>query len=222
LGVSLNAARRFSNFVPTGNERIVSALLALLRQQSSGNIYLSGGAGTGKTHLLHACCAFAAQSGGRVAYLPLSERSQLDEALLRDLDEACVVCIDDIDQIALDSRWQRAVFSLYNDADLAGIPMIFAGRGGPSSAGLADLCSRLTAALRLELCAPNDAHRAAVLAQRAKDLGIELGTDVLAYLLARQSRDLGDLVTLVESLDRYALAAKRRVTIALVREYLAA
>ena len=60
-----------------------------------------------------------------------------------------------------------------------------------------------------------------MLTRRASDLGFELGADVLAYVLARQSRDLGDLVALVESLDRYALAAKRRVTVALVREFLA-
>jgi DnaA family protein len=222
LGVGLNAGRRFNNFVASGNEPIISALQALLRGQLTGHIYLSGGAGTGKTHLLQACCAAAADGGGRVAYLPLSERTQLDESLLHNLAQARVVCIDDVDQIARDARWERAVFSLYNDADLAGVPMVFAGRNGPGSVNLADLRSRLSAALRLDLCTPSDAHRAAVLGQRATDLGIELGADVLAYVLARQSRDLGDLVALVESLDRYALAAKRRVTVALVREYFAA
>ena len=221
LSVGLNAGRRFSNFVATGNEPVISALQALLRGRSSGHIYLNGGAGTGKTHLLQACCAFAAEGGGRVAYMPMSERAQLDESLFRHLGQARVLCIDDVDEIACDERWERAVFSLYNDADLAGVPMVFAGRNGSDSVRLADLRSRLSAALRLDLYAPSDAHRAAVLTRRASDLGFELGADVLAYVLARQSRDLGDLVNLLESLDRYALAAQRRVTVALVREYLA-
>ncbi|MFT5445818.1 MAG: DnaA family protein [Gammaproteobacteria bacterium] len=221
LGVAFNASRRFSNFVPAGNEAVLGALDALLRGHSSGHVYLSGGAGIGKTHLLQACCAFAADGGERVAYLPMGERSQLDESLLRDLEQARVVCVDDVDRVAHDPRWERAVFSLYNDADLAGVPMIFAGRKGPDSVGLADLRSRLTAALRLELIAPDDTHRAAVLAQRAADLGFELGADVQAYVLARQPRNLADLTSFVESLDRYALAAKRRVTVALVREFLA-
>ena len=222
LGVNLNAGRRFDNFVATGNEPIVSALQALLRGQSTGHIYLSGGSGTGKTHLLQACCAFAADGGERVAYLPLAEREQMNESLFRDLCQARVVCIDDVDGVAHDERWQRAVFSLYNDADLSGVPMVFAGRSGPGNHELADLRSRLSSALRLELCAPNDEHRAAVLARRAHDLGFELSAEVQAYVLARQSRDLGDLVTLLESLDSYALAAKRRVTVALVREYFSA
>lgn len=220
LGLGLNSVRRFSNFVANGNESVISALQALLRGQSSGHIYLRGGSGTGKTHLLQACCAFAADGGARVAYLPLTDLAKLDEALLLNLDKARVVCIDDVDRIADDARWQRAVFSLYNEVDQAGVPMVFSGRSGPSSTKLADLQSRFSAALRLELCAPSDAHRAAVLGQKAHDLGFSLGAEVLAYLLARQSRDVGDLVTLVEALDRYALSAKRRVTVALVREYL--
>ena len=221
LGVAFNASRRFSNFVPAGNEAVLGALDALLRGHSSGHVYLSGGAGTGKTHLLQACCAFAADGGERVAYLPMGTRSQLDESLFRDLEQARVVCVDDVDQVAHDPRWERALFSLYNDVDLAGVPMIFAGRAGPDSIDLADLRSRLSAALRLDLFAPDDTHRAAVLDQRATDLGFELGADVSAYVLTRQSRDLSDLTSFLASLDRYALAAKRRVTIALVREFLA-
>lgn len=221
LGVTFNASRRFSNFVTAGNESVISALNSLLRGQSNGHIYLSGAAGTGKTHLLQACCAVAADGGGRVAYLPMAARAQLDESLLRNLEQARVVCVDDVDQIAHDACWERAMFSLYNDVDLAGVSMVFAGRAGPDSIELADLRSRLSAALRLDLFAPDDAHRAAVLDQRANDLGFELGADVSAYVLTRQSRDLGDLTSFLESLDRYALAAKRRVTVALVREFLA-
>ena len=44
---------------------------------------------------------------------------------------------------------------------------------------------------------------------------------VADFILARHPRDLARLTSLVEALDGYALAAKRRVTIALVREFLA-
>jgi DnaA family protein len=68
----------------------------------------------------------------------------------------------------------------------------------------------------------DDEVRRQVLGRRAQDLGFELGDDVADFILARQPRDLARLTALVEALDGYALAAKRRVTVALVREFLSA
>jgi DnaA family protein len=125
-----------------------------------------------------------------------------------------------VDHAAGDGPWELALFNLYNEADAGGARMVFAGRRGPATMALADLRSRLSAALVLQLLAPDDAQRRQVLRWRARELGFELGDDVLGYLLSRQPRALGHLTALVEDLDRYALAAQRRVTVALVREFL--
>lgn len=220
LGVGLNATRRMDNFVTGDNAAVVGALAAVARGESAGHAYLRGAAGTGKTHLLQACCALAAARGDRVAYLPLADRGTLHERVLAGLERAALLCVDDVDRIASDAPWERAVFRLYNEAEAAGTRMLFAARGTPAALTLPDLASRLSAALPLRLAAPDDRMRAAVLRRRAEDLGIDLGEDVLSYVLARRPRDLGGLVDLVEALDRYALAAKRKVTVALVREYL--
>ena len=45
-----------------------------------------------------------------------------------------------------------------------------------------------------------------------------LSEEVLAYLLSRLPRDLASLNAVLEALDRYSLAAKRPVTVPLVRE----
>lgn len=220
LGVAFSTARRMDNFVPGPNAGCVAALRAMAAGESGGHAYIVGPEGSGKTHLLQASCALAAANGARVAYVPVADRRGLDAAVLVGMDSAALVCVDDVDQAAGDGRWERALFNLYNEADAGGARMLFAGRQGPCALVLADLRSRLAAALVLQLTAPDDVLRRQVLRQRAHDLGFDLGDEVLAYLLSRQPRGLGHLTSLIEDLDRYALAAQRRVTVALVREFL--
>lgn len=220
LGVGFNAARRLDNFVPGPNAGCVAALRGAVAGECAGHVYLAGPEGSGKTHLLQASCALAASGGARVAYLPLADRRAFDAGVLTGMGSAVLVCVDDVDHAAGDASWERALFNLYNEVDASGARMVFAGRRGPAAVALADLRSRLSAALLLQLLAPDDELRRQVLRQRARDLGFDLGEDVLAYVLARQPRALGQLTALVEQLDRYALAAKRRITVALVREFL--
>lgn len=222
LGVGFNAARRLDNFVPGANAPVVQALRAVASGAGGGHVFLRGADATGKTHLLQACCAHAQERGARVAYLPLANRAELPRGLLAGMAEVRLVCVDDVDQIAGDAGWETAVFNLYNEADASGARLLFSGHAGPSSMALPDLQSRLAACLVLVLAQADDGVRRQVLCRRAQDLGFDLGEDVADFILARQPRDLARLASLVEALDGYALAAKRRVTIALVREFLAA
>ena len=208
------------NFITGANAACVAALRDLVSGRTSGHAFLAGPPGSGKTHLLQACCALAAAGGARVAYLPIAQREALDARLLAGLDSAALVCVDDVDHAAGDERWERAIFNLYNEIDASGSHLVFSGCSGPMAMVLADLRSRLSAALMLQLAAPDDAQRRQVLQQRARELGFDLGEDVLNYLLSRQPRALAHLTALLEELDRYALSAQRRVTLALVREFL--
>ena len=54
----------------------------------------------------------------------------------------------------------------------------------------------------------------------ATQRGLQLGDDVVDYLLTRLPRDLPSLAALLAQLDRYALARKRQITMPLVREFL--
>ena len=74
LGVSLRRPRGFSNFIVGPNAGAVAVLRDLLAGRVRGVVYLWGGSGSGKSHLLEACCGDASVQGRPVAYLPLSER----------------------------------------------------------------------------------------------------------------------------------------------------
>jgi DnaA family protein len=221
LAVRLRATCRLDNFVAGPNAPAVEALRAWLRRDLAGHVYLRGGSSTGKSHLLQGCCARAAQDGERVAYLPLEAVASVDPAVLEGMESAAFACVDDVDGVAGDVRWEQALFRFYNDAEAAGTRLLFAGRRGPPAFAMPDLRSRLAGALALDLVPVDDSQRAAVLRRHAEERGIRLGEDAIAYILSRHPRDLSRLVGLVEALDGYALAAQRRVTAALVRDFLA-
>ncbi|MEO8000960.1 MAG: DnaA regulatory inactivator Hda, partial [Arenimonas sp.] len=60
----------FESFV--GSRDSVSALQAIANGQSREWLYLSGPAGSGKSHLLLATCALAQKQGRRALYFPLT------------------------------------------------------------------------------------------------------------------------------------------------------
>ena len=220
LGVHLSASRRLDNFVATENAQALQSVVQLLQNADAGQIYLQGPSGSGKSHLLQGACAEIAAQNAQVSYIPLTERAGLDVQMLASLAHCQLICLDDVDTIANDQEWQRAVFNLYNEAEARGTRMLFSACQEPVCLSLVDLASRLQAALRVILRSATDASRAEVLSERAKAFGFELDEEALVYILQHYSRDMHHLVQLLEDLDRYSLVAKRRVSLSLLRKFL--
>lgn len=223
LGVTLTSRRRFANFVPGPNAAAVAALQDLLARGAGGAVYLWGGAGSGKTHLLEACCAHPAVRDRPAAYVALGDGGAAP-GMLDGLAEAGIVCIDDAHAVAGDPAWEEALFHLYNRADQAGRLMVFAARAAPRATPwrLADLVSRFTAAVIWRLHPLADRERREALRRHARDRGFELGDEVTDYLMRRLPRDMESLTGFLERLDRSSLAAQRRVTVPFVRDLLEA
>ena len=66
----------------------------------------------------------------------------------------------------------------------------------------------------------SDLERRAVLRQNADERGIFLSDEVMDFMLNRFSRDLGNLVQLLDQLDGYALQTQRAITIPLLKSML--
>jgi DnaA family protein len=221
LGVTLRNPRSFENFVSGPNGAAVAAVRALLIPGAVGVVYLWGGAGCGKTHLLEACCGDPTLHGRPVAYLPLKDARVVPE-MLGGLADAELLCIDDVDSVAGAPVWEEALFHLYNRAEQAGCPVVFSARTAPRTPAwlLPDLVSRLTAAVVWRLRPLPDDQRREVLQLHARDRGFVLGDEVTGYILRRLPRDMASLSEFLERLDRSSLAAQRRVTVPFVRALL--
>lgn len=220
LGVQLRYGCRLDNFDSHFDPTPLTALEGLIGGQGERCLYLLGPDSSGKSHLLQATCRARAMAGHPVAYVPLAEKAAFSPDILAGFARLDLVCVDDVERVAEDGPWERALFNLFNEMDAMGSRLVMASRCPPSVFALADLTSRLDAMLRVRLSAPDDERRARILVQRALELGFELPREAVDHLLTHQARDLHSLVAMLEGIDRFALATQRRVTLPLVRDYL--
>ena len=204
------------NFVPGRNGEAFEAVRASAAGRGDRYLYVAGPPGTGKSHLL---VAAARAAGG--FYLDPGEPGIGPEVTDR-LETVRLVCLDGIGAAAGHSGWERALFRLFNALESAGTPLLVADRSPPGRLGLLlpDLASRLASGPVLALSAPRERDLERVLVSRARALGFELAPQVAAYLVARERRDAGHLLGLLDRLDRDSLAARRPVTIPFVRSVL--
>ena len=212
--------QRFDAFF--GQAPVRDAVSAAARGESGDWLYVSGSAGSGKTHLLLAACAEAGAVGRRAAYLPLAAfAGRLADALPAQ-EGAGLICLDGLEAIAGDRGDEEAIFHFHNRARASGAVVLYAARGNPAALGLTlpDLVTRLGQCVRLVLEPLDESGRREVLRQRAARRGLELDDAVLDYLLRRVDRDLASLTLLLDRLDKASLAAQRRITIPFLRDLL--
>ncbi|WP_266171245.1 DnaA regulatory inactivator Hda [Dyella subtropica] len=213
--------QRFEHFHAGANAATVAAVQRLATTPGTAWLYLSGPAGSGKSHLLMAACQAASEAGRTVQYLPLASIANR-AAAIRGVAGSEFLALDDLGAIAGDREAEHALFDVYNQARAEGSALLFAAEATPLQLGLVlpDLRSRLGACQQAVLKPLDDAERRDVLKGQATARGIELDDTVLDWLFARYARDLGALLHLLDKLDLASLAAQRRITVPFLRGFL--
>lgn len=214
---------RFEDFVPGPNSNALQAVRHLL-DEPGGFVFLSGAEGSGKSHLLNALCHAAREQGKGAFYIALKHLPEEAAAGLEGLQVLDLVCVDDIDRVAGNPVWEKALFRCFNEVRAEQGRLLVASRQ-PLSAlqfGLPDLASRLAWGVRQNLNYPDDDGKRQVLEQRARSLHIELPPDVLSYLLKYSKRDMASLLGMVEEIKDAAFAGKRKITVPLARKVMGA
>jgi chromosomal replication initiation ATPase DnaA len=166
-----------------------------------------GPGGSGKSHL---ASIWAERSGART----LPAHLLVKEEVPRSLSTGALV-LENLEPGEFD---ENALFHLLNLAREDEATILFTSiyplEGG--IAALPDLASRLRAVSVAKLAAPDDALIAVVLVKLFADRQIAVDQDVIAYLLPRMERSLGNARALVAQIDEAALAEGRPVNRAFV------
>lgn len=220
LGVRLRADATFTSFAAGGN----GELLAALKASGSLPLWIWGGAGAGKTHLLQAVCAAAGEGAGGegAAYFPLHRSVGLPPEALAGFESSGVLCLDDVDAVAGDPAWENALFGMFNEAADLGTRLVFAARAAPRQLEwcLEDWRSRAAACVVYQVRELDESGLVEALRLRAAQRGLDLPQETSEYLLRRMPRDLTSLYEVLDQLDEASLIAQRRLTVPFIRDAL--
>ncbi|HWP20505.1 MAG TPA: DnaA regulatory inactivator Hda [Burkholderiaceae bacterium] len=214
LGLGPEEVPTFDNYAVGANAAVVEHLRALNAQPGPSPVYLWGEPGTGKTHLLRALAHEVAALGGRVGWFDhAGGPPEFDESWRLVVFDSC-------------ERYgpvdQHRAFSTFVQATTHGQLIAAAGRWPPVDLPLReDLRTRLGWGPVFQVLPLPEHECRAVLRQAADRRGVFLSDDVMGYLQTRFSRDLGSLMSLLDRLDRFALATHRAVTVPLLKQMLA-
>ena len=223
LGMRLPDRAVFAGFLPAHNVQALEHVRRVAAGERGGLTWLCGPGGCGKTHLLQAACA-AASERTRAGYVPLAAVAPLGVGVLDGLLQLESLCLDDIDRVAGQVQWERAIFSLLRELEDAGGRLLLAAQTPPALVrwALADLGSRCAAGAVFQLRALDEDQQRAALQLRARLRGLELPEETWQWLRRRFPRDMRTLYQLLDTLDAAALTAQRRLTVPFIREVLQA
>lgn len=225
LGVRLRDDATFANYYPGANAAALGYVERLCQADAGWGdslIYLWGGAGVGRSHLLQAACLRAEQQGEQAVYLPLAELVEYGPELLDDLEQCALVCLDDLEAVLGRSAWEEALFHLFNRLRDAGKRLLLAACAAPRElpVALPDLQSRLSLALVFQLRELAEEDKLRALQLRASRRGLQLSDEVGRFILTRGARSMSALFELLEQLDQASLQAQRKLTIPFLKQTL--
>lgn len=183
-----------------------------------GRLWLWGGAGTGKTHLVQ---IWAAQSHADVMDAASLSRSEHGEILMHG-EPVTFLCqhmaIDHLDHL----QDEVALLHLLNRAHAENIRVLLAARSPPARYhfSLPDLASRLRATMTASIEEPEDELRATLLLSLLAERQLVVAQPVTEWLWRHLPRTGEALVKAAEQLDAAALARGCAITRSLAQEVL--
>ncbi len=194
----LNPRYTFDNLITGGFNRMAAAAAASVAENPGRNynpLFIYGGVGLGKTHILHAIGHKAMESvpGCRVLYVSSETfTNELINAIREGRNEEFrnryrtidVLLIDDIQFIAGKESTQEEFFHTFNALVLKGKHVIMTSDRHPKVMVTLDdrLRSRFEGGLTADVQPPDLESRMAILRERAEQIGMHVPSEVVDYV----------------------------------------
>jgi len=210
---------KFDNFYfESSNIEVKDALLG------SEDIFLYGLKKTGKTYLLQSLCNYYFNKGRTSLFIPLKEVKDLGSQITESLENLDLICIDDVDLIAGDNLWEKAIFNLINDCLLTDCRLVFCSSFNPSNINLElkDLMSRIKKINHIEIFPVQSNNLTNAIKFIANSRSINLGEREINYLITYSERSIANLVNIIKKLDDLSMELKRKINVPLIKEVIQA
>ncbi|MES0359910.1 MAG: chromosomal replication initiator protein DnaA [Anaerolineales bacterium] len=207
INQTLNARYTFDNFVVGASNRLVhAASLAVAESpaQAYNPLFIYGGVGLGKTHMLHAIGNFSASKGLQILYVSSEEftndlinaiRTHKTQAFREKYRRIDVLLIDDIQFIAGKESTQEEFFHTFNTLHGQDKQIVISSDRPPKALITLEerLRSRFEWGLTADLQPPDFETRMAILRSKAERAGRKVPGEIIEVIARRVQSNIREL-----------------------------
>lgn len=229
-GGILNYRFTFSSFVVGSSNRLAHAAALSVAEnpgQTYNPLFIYGGVGLGKTHLLHAIGHKTRNDGHEILYissetftndLVQSIRNKTMAEFREHYRTTDVLMIDDIQFIAGKEGTQEELFHTFNELHSRGKQVVISSDRTPRAMATLEerLQSRFEWGLMADIQLPDMETRKAILQSKAYDLGVEVPDEVTELIAHRVRRNIRELEGSLNKVMAYAQLTGRQVDMDIV------
>ena len=222
----LNAHYTFESFVVGNNNRMAEAAATAVADAPGlrfNPLFIYGGVGLGKTHLLHAIGNRAQQLGRQVLYCSSETftndligaiRSQSTQEFRNKYRQVDILLIDDIQFIGGKESTQEEFFHTFNELHANGRQIVLTSDRPPKALATLEerLRSRFEGGVQTDISRPDFETRVAILQSKAFKLGLQTSQDVLALVAERIDSNVRELEGALNQLALQLDLHNRRLT----------
>ena len=232
----LNPNYTFENFIIGDSNRFAHAACMAVAQspaKSYNPLFVYGGVGLGKPHLMHAIgnYIFNKDPNINIAYIS-SEKfvNDLINAIREDATESFrdkyrnfdILLIDDIQFLAGKEKTQEEFFHTFNSLYNAGKQIVITSDRPPKEITNLEsrLISRFEWGLITDISAPDLETRIAILQKKAQDCKTEISDEIIHYIANKIPSNIRQLEGALNKLDAYATLTQTKVDFSLAKNIL--
>jgi chromosomal replication initiator protein len=204
---SLNPRYTFDNFIVGPNNRLAHAAAQAVAENPAkayNPLFLYGGVGLGKTHLLHAIGNYCQEHGRNVLYVSSEEftneiigaiRSHTTQAFREKYRSADVLLVDDIQFIAGKESTQEEFFHTFNTLHGQNKQIIVSSDRPPKALLTLEerLRSRFEWGLTADIQLPDFETRLAILRSKSERLGRLVPAEIMEWIARRVQSNIREL-----------------------------
>ena len=234
--ITLDARYTFDNFIVGSNNRLAHAAALAVAEapaEAYNPLFIYGGVGLGKTHLMHAIGHYVQQQYPEKRLLYISSETFTNELInaIRDKRNAefrarfrnvDVLMVDDIQFIAGRDSTQEEFFHTFNALHSAGKQIILTSDRPPQEIARLEerLASRFAWGMTADISKPDIDTRIAILREKAQQVHANIPDDVLELIAANAVSNVRELEGALTRLLAYAKLVGGPIDLQLCQEAL--